>query len=52
MTIPAGATTCHVPHPDHADGLDEPNETVIVSLGTIAGTGGFEAIAAHGTNNS
>jgi len=51
VTIPAGSTTATFTLPTTADGLDEPNETVVVSLGSISG-GGFEAIAAHPTNNS
>ena len=51
VTIPAGATSVTFALPTTDDVLDEPNETVIVSLGSISG-GGFEAIAAHGTNNS
>ncbi|MBE7416662.1 MAG: tandem-95 repeat protein [Ideonella sp.] len=51
VTIPAGSTTATFTLPTTADGIDEPNETVVVSLGSISG-GGFEAIAAHPTNNS
>ena len=52
VTIPAGASSATFSIPTTADGRDEPNETLSVAIGTITGTGGFEAIAAHGTNNA
>ncbi|HEY6511973.1 MAG TPA: tandem-95 repeat protein [Burkholderiaceae bacterium] len=51
VTIPAGATSATFTLPTTNDTIDEADETVVVSLGSISG-GGFEAIAAHPTNNS
>ena len=51
VTIPAGATSVTFALPTTDDALDEANETVIVSLGSISG-GGFEAIAANPASNS
>ncbi|MFT3848316.1 MAG: retention module-containing protein [Propionivibrio sp.] len=51
VTIPAGASSATFTLPTTNDTMAEPDETIVVSLGTISG-GGFEAIAAHGTDNS
>jgi len=51
VTIPAGASSANFSVATAADGRDEPNETIVVSIGTVIG-GGFEAIAPHGTNNT
>ncbi|MCW5658842.1 MAG: tandem-95 repeat protein [Burkholderiaceae bacterium] len=51
VTIPAGATSVTFALPTTDDALDEANETIVVSLGSVSG-GGFEAIAAHATNNT
>jgi hypothetical protein len=51
VTIPAGATSATFTLPTTNDVIDEPDETVIVSLGSISG-GGFEAIAANPASNS
>ncbi|MCG3188443.1 MAG: hypothetical protein LKCHEGNO_00433 [Burkholderiaceae bacterium] len=45
VTIPAGSTSATFTLPTTNDALDEANETIVVSLGSISG-GGFEAIAA------
>ncbi|SHN40377.1 immunoglobulin-like domain-containing protein, partial [Rhizobacter sp. OV335] len=51
VTIPAGASSANFSVATAADGRDEPNESIVVSIGTVSG-GGFEAIAPHGTNNT
>ena len=51
VTIPAGATSATFTLPTTNDVIDEPDETVVVSLGGISG-GGFEAIAANPAANS
>ncbi|GAB2881247.1 hypothetical protein GCM10027046_06880 [Uliginosibacterium flavum] len=51
VTIPAGASSATFTLPTTNDTLDETNEAVVVTLGSVTG-GGFEAIAAHPTNNS
>ena len=51
VTIPAGATSATFSLATLDDALADSGETIVVGLGAISG-GGFEAIAAHPTNNS
>ncbi|MEC5388368.1 Calx-beta domain-containing protein, partial [Uliginosibacterium sp. H3] len=51
VTIPAGATSATFTLPTTNDVFDEPDETVVITLGSISG-GGFEAIAANPAANS
>ena len=51
VTIAAGATSATFTLPTTNDVINEPDETVVVSLGGISG-GGFEAIAANPAANS
>ncbi|WP_235582373.1 S-layer family protein, partial [Rhizobacter sp. Root16D2] len=51
VTIPAGASSASFSVATAADGRDEPNESIVVSIGAVSG-GGFETIAPHGTNNT
>jgi hypothetical protein len=51
VTIPAGASSANFSVPTIDDTLDEANETLVVSISGVSG-GGFEAIAAHPSNNA
>ncbi|MED5620099.1 immunoglobulin-like domain-containing protein [Ideonella sp. BN130291] len=51
VTIPAGASSATFTLPTTGDTLDEPNETIVLSLGSVSG-GGFEAIAVNGAASS
>ncbi|KQV83523.1 S-layer family protein [Rhizobacter sp. Root1221] len=51
VTIPAGASSATFNVATTDDALDEPAKSIVVAINTVSG-GGFEAIAAHATNNS
>ncbi|MCX9157098.1 retention module-containing protein, partial [Niveibacterium sp. 24ML] len=51
VTIPAGSSSATFSLPTTNDTLDEPNETIIVTIGGVSG-GGFEAIATNPAANS
>jgi surface adhesion protein len=51
VTIPAGASSANFTVPTTNDTLNEASETIAISIGGVSG-GGFEAIAAHPSNNA